>query len=119
MRWVDVVVAPDETSFAKVQKDADDERGKRLCVGGSVIQIAVAKTSFGKFYEGLLMTPAQNIFRFTAVGSSGSLVERSAARVCGVVTGKYDYSNSGGGKGHAVNVVGMFDLPENRKATPL
>jgi hypothetical protein len=32
------------------------------------------------------------------------------------VTGRYDYHDSGGGTGHAVQVVGMFDLPENRPA---
>lgn len=31
-----------------------------------------------------------------------------------VVTGNYDYSNSAGGTGHAVDLVGMFDLPENK-----
>jgi hypothetical protein len=32
-----------------------------------------------------------------------------------VVAGKYDYVNSGGGTGHAVAAVGMFDLPDNRR----
>jgi hypothetical protein len=31
-----------------------------------------------------------------------------------VVTGKYSYANSGGGTGHAVTLVGVFDLPENK-----
>jgi hypothetical protein len=38
----------------------------------------------------------------------------TAARFCGVVTGLYDYSNSGGGTGHTADIVGMFDLPESK-----
>ena len=117
MRWKDVDVDANETSPALVQKDPDEGRGKRLCAPGTVIQIALDKSDFGKGFVGLFTTEAGNIFRFFAVGSTGSLVERSQARLCGVVTGKYDYANSGGGVGHAIAVVGMFDLPENRKVT--
>lgn len=113
--WADVGVAKDETSFALVQKDPDEARGKRLCATGSIVQIQLAKTEYGKMYEGLLHTYGGNLVRFLAAGSSGELVESSEARMCGVVTGKYDYSNSGGGTGHAIEVVGMFDLPANRK----
>jgi hypothetical protein len=114
MRWTDVAVPKDETSFALVQKDSDEARGKRMCVTGKLIQIAVEKTDFGKIHEGLLMTYGYKLFHFMTVGSSGELVQDSRARICGVVTGKYDYSNSGGGTGHAVQIVGMFDLPQNR-----
>lgn len=48
-----------------------------------------------------------------SVSSTGRLVEDSRARLCGFVTGKYSYSNSGGGSSHAVQLVGMFKLPEN------
>jgi hypothetical protein len=61
------------------------------------------------------MNGAENLYRFYAVGSTGSIVESSSARFCGVAIGKYDYTNSMGGAGHAVAAVGMFDLPENRK----
>ncbi len=60
------------------------------------------------------MSNGGNIYRFLAAGSSGTLVPQSYGRFCGVVTGTYDYSNSGGGTGHAVEMVGMFDLPENK-----
>ena len=114
-KWNDIAPAKDETTFARVQKDSDAERGKRLCVAGRVIQITTKKAGeAGKYYAGLLTSANGNIFNFLAVGSSGDIVERSAARFCGVVTERYDYSNSGGGTGHAVTVVGMFDLPENR-----
>ena len=114
MKWSDVGVAEDETSHALARKDSDEARGKRLCTTGTVIQIESLKSATGKYFTGLTMTGAGNIFHFTAVGSSGTLVARSSARLCGVVTGLYDYSNSGGGVGHAVELVGMFDLPENK-----
>jgi hypothetical protein len=114
LRWSDVAVAKDETSFALVQKDSDEERGKRLCTSGNIAQIAKEAVGDDKVYNGLLVSGGGNIYKFTAVGSSGALVERSWARFCGFVTGRYDYSNSGGGTGHAVSVVGMFDLPENK-----
>jgi hypothetical protein len=92
----------------------DENRGKRLCAPGVLIEIAVEKaSSTKKAASGLLMSDAGNLFRFYALGSSGELVAQSRARLCGVVTGRFDYSNSAGGTGHAVKIVGMFDLPEN------
>ena len=61
-----------------------------------------------------LSTTAGNLIYFVNAGSSGELVQNSIARTCGVVTGRFDYSNSGGGVGHAISVVGLFDLPQNR-----
>jgi len=116
MKWTDVAVTKDETSFALVRKDSEDARGKRLCTSGQIIQIEVYKFESGDrpVSVGLLMSGAGNLYNFVAAGSSGTLVEQSWARFCGVVTGKYDYANSAGGTGHAVSIVGMFDLPENR-----
>lgn len=118
LRWADVAVAKDETSTALVQKDPEEERGKRLCASGTIVEIKVERFDGGKAYVGELMTGGGSIFRFYTVGSSGALVGQSWARVCGVVVGKYDYSNSVGGATHAVALVGMFDLPENRKPPP-
>jgi hypothetical protein len=114
MRWSDVGVVKDETSFALMQKDSEEERGKRLCVSGTIIQIEVVKTPRGKLYDGLFTDGASHLYKFMAVGSTGSLVERSYARLCGVATGTYDYPNSGGGTGHAIKIVGMFDLAANK-----
>lgn len=116
MRWPDVSVAKNETSFALVHKDSDAARGKRMCVRGSLIQISKESVGSSAVFIGLLMSGYTDLVHFVAVGSTGELVERSRTRLCGVVTGTYDYANSGGGTGHAINVVGMFDLPENRKA---
>jgi hypothetical protein len=118
MTWADVGIARDETSIALVKKDSDRERGKRLCISGNLVQIEVDKSFPGKPYVGLLRTGSWDLVHFVAVGSTGQLVEQSAARFCGVVTGRYDYANSGGGVGHAVEAVGMFDLPGNRATAP-
>ena len=114
MKWADVGVVKDETTFKLVKKDSDEEKGKRLCATGRLIQISVEKTNLGKVYSGLLITNSRDIYSFSNVGSSGSLVEEDRVRTCGIVIGNYSYSNSGGGTGHTVQLVGMFDLPENK-----
>lgn len=116
MKWSDVAVKDDETTPKQVMKDSDEERGKRLCFTGKIIQIAVEKLDFGKVTNGILQVGYYDtvLWKFLNVGSSGSIVEDSQARFCGVVIGRYDYSNSGGGTGHAIQVVGMWDLPENK-----
>lgn len=113
--WTDVAVSTDETSYARVKKDVDAERGKRFCVSGQIIEIASFKQPYGTLFSGLLINPGGNLYRFSAVKSTGDLVEQSPARFCGYVMGNYDYSNSAGGTGHAVDMVGIFDLPENKK----
>ena len=49
MVWSDVGVAQDERKYALVAKDADadEERGKRMCVPGNLIQISVEKADVG------------------------------------------------------------------------
>ncbi len=114
MKWANVATNRNETSFALAMKDSEEARGKRVCVSGGIIQIAVERTDFGKFNDGLLMSDEGDIYKFMNVGTSGDLVANSQARMCGVVTGRYQYSNSAGGTGHALSIVGMFDLPQNR-----
>ena len=115
LKWTDVYVKKDETSFGRIKKDSEFERGKRLCYSGRIIQISRERAVSGRLYAGLLMTGRRNIniIHFFAAGSTGELVEGSWARFCGMVTGRYSYSNSGGGTSHAVQMVGMFKLPEN------
>ncbi len=115
MTLADVRVAVDETSSAKVKKDSEAERGKRLCATGQLVQIHTVRGPRGTFTDGLLLANSGAVFSFLTVGSSGSLTEGSDARVCGVVTGLFDYSMYAGGTGHSVQMVGMFDIPENRK----
>ena len=91
MKWTDVAVAKDETTFALVRKDSDEARGKRLCTNGRIVQIEVLHQDGAKLFYGLLLSGGGSIYQFIAAGSSGDLVQRSHARFCGVVTGKYDY----------------------------
>lgn len=114
LAWADVAVAKNETSVALVMKDSEEEAGKRMCASGMIIEIAVQKIQGHKLAVGLLITNARSIVRFVAAGSSGALVANSGARFCGVVTGKFDYGNSAGGTGHGIQMVGMFDLKENK-----
>jgi hypothetical protein len=107
-----------QTTFAQVMKDSDSERGKKICVSGSVVEIKVVKVNEDlfkfKYSEGELRDGAYNIYRFYNVKSSGDIVESSWATTCGVVIGRYDYSNSGGGTSHAIALVGMFYLDINK-----
>jgi len=109
--WTTVHVSKDETSYSLVMKNVEKERGKRLCVRGRLIQISES----GNTNEGLLMTPSGKLYNFINVGSSGDITGDSMnERMCGVVIGTYHYRNSGGGVGHAVDMVGMWDIPENK-----
>ena len=108
LRWSDVAIAKNETTFALIHKDSDSARGKRLCFNSQVIQIGKEKADEASVFTGLLLSGGAQIASFIAAGSTGDLVENSYARFCGVVIGTYDYSNSGGGTGHAISVVGMF-----------
>ena len=117
MTWDHVGVEKDETTHAEVLKDVELERGKRLCWRGSVIQIVADRSLGDAVYTGLLYSSQGDLYHFYGVGSSGDLVEDSYGRFCGVVTGKFDYANSGGGTSHAIELVGMFDLPENKRTS--
>jgi hypothetical protein len=103
-----------KTSYAKCKKDIDSERGNVLCVSGSVLEMTVQRSGYGAVYVGGFNSSSFNIVRFIAVKSTGELVNGSESKLCGVVTGLQSYSNSGGGTTHAVHVVGLFDLPENK-----
>lgn len=111
--WDELNLIP-ETKRALVMKDPTSERGKRLCVSGTVTQISVERSTGEMLTIGILMTSSVDFVRFIAVRSSGEIVENTAARICGIVIGTNSYSNTGGGVTHAAMLVGMFDLPENR-----
>lgn len=115
LTWADLQSVP-ETKRSMVMKDPEAERGKRLCSTGTINEIQVDRSGGAPVYIGGMMTPGYDSVRFMAVGSTGALVENSGARLCGIVAGRFSYSNAGGGTTHAVQVVGMFDLPENKKA---
>lgn len=103
----------DETSRALVMKDSVRERGRYFCTSGKVIQIQVVRGGI-THTAGILMTPSWDPIRFVTTRSSGNIVDNTHARFCGIVSGRYSYSNTGGGVSHAVYLAGLFDIPENR-----
>lgn len=115
LKWADLQKT-EGSKHALVMKDPDTERGKKLCTNASIVEIQVDNTMPNKvkIYTGGLFDSSMRIYRFIAVGSTGELVANSNAKFCGIITGKNDYTNSAGGVGHAVHLVGMFDLPENK-----
>ena len=102
--WSDVADR-DETSVPLVLKDSARERGKQLCVTGTVSEIERKDVDGRPVHVGALRTTDGDDVRFIALGSTGVLVKRSSAALCGVATGTHD---------KAAVIVGLFDLPENR-----
>lgn len=105
----DVIVKNDETTPGLVMKNSAKEIGKRICATGSIIEIHEED----KFAEGLLSSYSGNLYHFITVGDTGTIQEHSEARLCGFVLGQYHYNNSGGGMGHATDLVGMWIIPAN------
>lgn len=113
MKW-DALQKIQPGKFAMVMKDADTQRGKLLCPSGHVIEIEIDRSVKQKIYSGGMYDDAGRIYRFIAVGSTGEIVQGSRAKFCGIIIGQHHYGNSVGGVAHAVQLVGMFDLPENK-----
>lgn len=114
LKWSELQEIPGG-KYAMVMKDSDSQRGSRICTGGTIIEIAVDNTIPGsKIFLGGMYDDAGHIYRFIAVRSTGEIVANSRAKFCGIVTGQQHYQNSAGGVAHAVHLVGMFDLPENK-----
>lgn len=116
MAWSDVFTEDNETSIPKVKKDPQPERSRRLCLSGSIVEIA--KQDIGAappVFSGMLLAAGGEPVHFIAVRDTGDLVAGSSARFCGVVTGLYSYRNTVGGMAQAVQLVGIFDLPANTR----
>ena len=107
LTWAEVDGAA-ETSIGHVQKDAEAERGKRMCAEGVIEKIERKDLDRRKVFIGRLRQADGDVIAFTALGTTGDLIKRAPAKFCGAVTGI---------DGDAVLLVGLFDLPENR--TPL
>jgi len=107
------------TKLKMAMKDSDEVRGKRICVRGEIVEIQAEKTDDGKIYNGAMATRNFDFVRFSAAGTTGELVEDSRARFCGIFTGLFSYSNVSGGQTRSIFLVGMFDLPENRRSAKL
>lgn len=113
LSW-DELNAIEKTSYGKVMKDPEAEYGKRLCVTGEIIEIETDRSLGYPIYNLGIHDSEYNIYRATAVKSSGDLVEGSSATLCGIVVAKIGYDNAAGGTTRAPYLFGMFDLPENK-----
>lgn len=112
--WAAIAALP-ASSVPKVIKDPETERGRRICEPGRVAWIRALPGDGPKVFQGVFQTNDIRYLSFIAVGSTGEVVDNSATTFCGVVTGLLTFSNNSGGKTQSARVVGMFDLPENRK----
>jgi hypothetical protein len=111
--WADVD-RQSETSAARVLERPSSERGKRLCASGEIAEIADFDASGTKVHAGRLVADPTTTLHFLAVRSVGTLAPRGRARVCGIVTGVIEPND---GKGSPmVQLVGLFDLADNRRS---
>jgi hypothetical protein len=111
LAWETIDLPKPETTLALAARDLLPERGKRLCESGEITEIF----DEGKVYTGLLVKQRFEVIAFIAVRSVGKLEAKRRARFCGVVTGRHASAGPEAGSAQAVQVIGMFDLPENKK----
>lgn len=110
--WTDFATGSNDelgTSIGEVKKDPTGEYGRRMCSRGSTIQIS---KQYENLWEALIMV-GRDVIHLTAIGSSETVVETTPATFCGIAFGLYTYETVAGNTNTAIEVVGMFDLPEN------
>lgn len=113
MTWSDLQRV-ESTQYGQVQKDPEGERGYRLCGSGTIVEISLDRSLGKPFASGLLMTDGGDVISFSVVGYNDGLIAKSWARLCGIVIGTYRYRSNSGTTIHAVDIVGMFDVPQNK-----
>lgn|SRR5512145_2264263 len=113
MKWADVAVKSNETTHAAAIQDSSQQRGKRLCVSATLGEMHLARFAQGDVHTGVVRTEAGDLYHYAVVGSTEGL--RETGTLCGVVTGKFDYTSRSGSAHTAVQVVGMFDVPGNHR----
>jgi hypothetical protein len=111
LAWETIDLPTPETTLSLAARDLQPERGKRLCETGEIKEIF----DEGKVFTGLLYKTRFEIIGFIAVRSVGKLEQKRRARFCGVVTGRHSSAGPEAGSVQAVQVIGMFDVPENKK----
>ncbi|WP_151777311.1 hypothetical protein [Acinetobacter brisouii] len=108
------IQAIESTTRGQILKDSFNERGKKYCVHGQIVEIQVDRSGGFPVYHAGIVSNYTDVTRVLAVGSTGSLTANSKGTFCGVVIGKIGFTNSVGGTTSAPYIVGMFDLPANR-----
>jgi hypothetical protein len=118
LAWEDIDLKPPETTMSRADADPATERGKRLCEAGTITELKSTDIRGAKVAIGFLARKDNEVIQFIAVRGMGSLAEKTATRFCGVMSARVDRTLPTGGSGHALQVIGMFDLPENKKPPP-
>lgn len=93
-------------------KDPVGTRGLRICTSGAIAQI---RSDDGETFQGVIADQEYGYVRFLSFGTTGSLVETSWGRFCGAAVGRNSYQSLDGATQEVVLLVGMFDLPANRR----
>jgi hypothetical protein len=119
MRWDDVAIGRNETTFAKVMKDPEVERGRVLCAVGELAEIIAVSIDAKKIHSATMVVTDQvnsgAPIRIFAIGDTGELVAGSKEVVfCGVVLGAVSYQSLVGPKIRALHTVGMFGTKTNQ-----
>lgn len=112
LQWAELNSLP-TGSFALTMKDPNTQRGKKICMSGIALQIAATPIDDVELHESIISSDAGDIYSLLAVKSIGEVVANRKAAMCGVITGTRSYRTSGNGITHSLQLVGMFDLPEN------
>lgn len=115
LRWRDIFVPENETSWGKVAQDPAGEFGKRMCAEGIIRSMVLRKDHGIAYYHGL-MYPSHSLdgYYYIALKSNGSLAQGSTTRFCGVVVGVTDGVNGFAMPMTAVAMTGFFDLAINQ-----
>lgn len=113
MNWDELNSIP-ETNYKKMNKDIIAESGKRFCFKGRVDRIQVNRTVKPAFADAVMVVPYEGRVAIVAVKSSGDILPDTEARFCGIVAGTRSYQTIMGTPGSLPDLVGMFDLPENK-----
>lgn len=111
--WDSLDSMPDHKR-TEIEKDIIPFRGKKLCSRGRIIQIMTDRSTGTPIYYGVLNVGWSGFIRFIAVGSSEGIIENSHVRFCGIVIGLHSYDNRLGGSTSGIEVVGLFDIKNNR-----
>lgn len=97
------------TTLADAKKDPDEARGKRIRVGGNIIEIHAS----GGGAEGALMTDGLTVVRFYTGMSTDGIYDGGWATFVGVFIQEYDYANVSGGETRSYLLAGAFDIAAN------
>lgn len=114
LTWAALESAKPETTLAALSHGVEPERGKRLCESGEVVDLRDDTSHGVRLAMGVLAKGAGMPVHFVAAGSTEGVAAKRTARLCGIVTGRLRLRDATGRDVEHVQVVGMFDVPQNK-----